>query len=47
MRKVIKEQLSRQLALKRIRPTQKDCAEHEYRIASILAKNDTNDHCVV
>mmetsp|Transcript_7989 Transcript_7989/g.12227 ORF Transcript_7989/g.12227 Transcript_7989/m.12227 type:complete len:120 (-) Transcript_7989:801-1160(-) len=46
MRKLTKLQLSRQLALKRIQPTQKNSAENEYRIASILAENDTDCHCV-
>ncbi|CAK9114230.1 60S ribosomal protein L15 [Durusdinium trenchii] len=44
--KAVQQQLERQLALKQVEPTQKASAENEYRIASILAENDTLNSCV-
>jgi len=42
----VQQQLDRQLVLKQIEPTQKNSAENEFRIAELLAKNDSDNCCV-
>lgn len=46
MLRAISKAKSEQLVLKRIEPTQKDSAENEYRIASLLSLNDEKSRCV-